>query len=164
MKKTVTPVSLATKKAQQGDGHFWKGHKSDKLSLTSGLDDSYYPQHLYLTTPAMLLDINAGDWYIDDTDAIREAVVSDKDYWARRPSYRKIIAATDKSLRQPIIHPDFVKYFVEKQGKVGKCEVDYQEFTQYSASIKANGEGASNTIVGCSVIKLTNGYVAVIVD
>ena len=53
----------------------------------------------------MLLDIKAGDWYIDDTDAIREAVVSDKDYWARRPNYRKIIAATDKSLRQPTFTP-----------------------------------------------------------
>ena len=165
MKKTVTPVILPSKLPSEIGFNkelnllaYFNGKDEDMVKYPTG---SYQNRHLYLTTTNN--EIIEG-WYIDDTDAVRQSVTEDRNYWMRRHNYRKIIATTDRSLHIPIIHPDFVKYFVEKQGKVGKCEVEYQEFTQYSASVKANGEGASNTIVGSSVIKLINGYVSVIVD
>lgn len=34
-----------------------------------------------------------GDWYLDDTDAIRQTVTEDEEYWKARPDYKKIIAA-----------------------------------------------------------------------
>ena len=38
----------------------------------------YKPQHLYFTTDDK---IKEGDWYIDDVNAVRQAVTSDPDYW-----------------------------------------------------------------------------------
>lgn len=32
------------------------------------------------------------DWYIDDTNTIRKSVNNDKEYWAVRPNYYKVIA------------------------------------------------------------------------
>lgn len=34
-----------------------------------------------------------GDWYIDDTNTIRQTVTEDEEYWKARPDYKKIIAA-----------------------------------------------------------------------
>ena len=52
-------------------------------------------QHLYITSDK---EIKEGDWYIDDTNTVRQSVTSDKDYWSVRQDYKKIIAATDTSL------------------------------------------------------------------
>ena len=57
-------------------------------------------QHLYILSDE---PIKEDDWYIDDTDAVRQAVTSDADYWSRRKGYKKIVAATDKSLLLPAI-------------------------------------------------------------
>jgi hypothetical protein len=43
-------------------------------------------------------EIKVGDWNIDDTDAVRQSLVSDPHYWSQRKYYKKIIATTDKSL------------------------------------------------------------------
>src|SRR5690606_23945131 len=53
-------------------------------------------QHLYILSYE---DIQVGDFYIDDCNLIRQAITSDKDYWASRPDYKKIIATTNEELR-----------------------------------------------------------------
>ncbi len=52
-------------------------------------------QHLYILSNE---NIKEGDWYIDDTDIIRQSITSDKKYWDNRKDYGKIIATTDNSL------------------------------------------------------------------
>jgi len=37
-------------------------------------------------------NIEAGDVYIDDTGLIRRSVTNNKDYWNKRPNYKKVIA------------------------------------------------------------------------
>lgn len=44
-------------------------------------------------------EIKLHDWYIDDTSQIRQNLIEDKDYWDVREDYKKIIAATDTSLK-----------------------------------------------------------------
>lgn len=34
--------------------------------------------------------ITTGSYYIDDTDSIRQAIISDEDYWSRRKDYKRI--------------------------------------------------------------------------
>lgn len=58
--------------------------------------DGYTNQHLYSTTDE---EIREGDWYIDDTNAIRQSITSDREYWSKRLDYKKIVATTDRSLK-----------------------------------------------------------------
>lgn len=86
MKKTFKVVMLTTEKA-------------GRISLSN--DGEYlYPddraknnQHLYIISDD---EIKEGDWYIDDTNLVRQSITSDKDYWNRRKDYKKIVATTDK--------------------------------------------------------------------
>lgn len=39
-------------------------------------------------------EIKEGDWYIDDSNCIRQSVTSDKEYWGRRMDYKKITHST----------------------------------------------------------------------
>lgn len=70
-------------------------------------------QHLYFTTDE---EIKEGDWYIDDCNLIRQAVTSDKDYWDRRPTYKKIVTSTDKSLGLPQPSQAFIQKYCELGG------------------------------------------------
>lgn len=50
--------------------------------------------------------INLNDWYVDDTNAIRQSIISqsDSDYWLRRTDYKKVILSTNpKDLRFPFL-------------------------------------------------------------
>lgn len=50
--------------------------------------------------------INLNDWYVDDTNAIRQSIISqsDSDYWLRRTDYKKVILSTNpKDLRFPYL-------------------------------------------------------------
>lgn len=57
------------------------------------IDDSILRHNLYIVSDD---EIKEGDWYIDDTEEIRQSFTSDKDYWEVRKDYKKIIATTDK--------------------------------------------------------------------
>ena len=57
-------------------------------------DDSLN-QNLYFLSDE---EIKEGDWYIDDTNSVRQSITSNEDYWTVRKDYRKIIATTDESL------------------------------------------------------------------
>ena len=112
-------------------------HKRGDLVYGIGLATKYFKKHnLYLTSDEKIED---GDWYIDDTNAIRQSITSDKDYWDRRKDYRKIIATTDKSITiktendyngkliwnepLPQIHESFIKEYV-KECKAGNIITD----------------------------------------
>lgn len=99
------------------------------------------PQHLYLTSDE---EIKEGDTIIDIRDKQLQSNVRESNVaiYNDHESYKKIIATTDKSLRKdiptlntmgkPTIYPQrlpqipesFIKYYVEKQGKVGDVEVE----------------------------------------
>jgi hypothetical protein len=44
-----------------------------------------------------------GEWYIDDTDAIRQSVTDNTEYWLKREGYKKIVATKDPSLGLPLL-------------------------------------------------------------
>jgi hypothetical protein len=70
-------------------------------------------QHLYITSDEV---IKEGDWYIDDANQIRKSITSDKQYWAVRQDYKKIILTTDKKLITDgvqTISDEFLKWFVK---------------------------------------------------
>lgn len=95
--------------------------------------------HLYLTSD---VDINTGDWYIDDTSTVRQSVTSDKEYWSVRTDYKKIIATTDSSLfiteqnrnlgqtiiQLPQLSQSFINHYVTEYNKgiiLTKAQVEY---------------------------------------
>jgi hypothetical protein len=69
----------------------------EKIPYHSNRAKYLLPQHLYLIDPNA--EIKESDWYIDDSNQIRQSVTSDKEYWKVRQGYVKIIAATDPSIR-----------------------------------------------------------------
>lgn len=81
-------INPSTKKIQYNDAI----SKRDAKYYT---DAGFTYNHLYITSDE---EIKEGDWYIDDTNTIRQSVTSDGDYWSRRKDYKKIIATTDKSI------------------------------------------------------------------
>jgi len=102
-------VVLPVKQASKDGGHIWKGVSSNKLLLYCGADEEYVPQHLYLVSNR---EINVDDWYIDDRNNVRQAVVDDKEYWKARVNYRKIESTTDVSLNIKKIPASFVERYV----------------------------------------------------
>jgi hypothetical protein len=74
--------------------HLFKARETDNIG-------PLIKQYLYITLPQSDLEISKikeGDYYIDDTGAVRQAVTSDEEYWDRRKGYEKIIATTDEGL------------------------------------------------------------------
>lgn len=43
-------------------------------------------------------EIKEGDWYVDDTNQIRQSITSDKYYWSQRLNYYKVIATINHSI------------------------------------------------------------------
>jgi hypothetical protein len=86
---------------------------SDTYSdLKKILPSSNY-QHLYITSDEV---IKEGDWYIDDANQIRKSITSDKQYWAVRQDYKKIILTTDKKLITDgvqSIDDEFLQWFIK---------------------------------------------------
>lgn len=78
--------------------------------------------HLYILSSD---EIKEGDWYIDDTNTIRQSITSDKEYWSVRKDYKKIIASTNTSLSG---------IFVEKELEDGQNFLDKIKLPQPSQS------------------------------
>ena len=53
-------------------------------------------QYLYFLSDKK---IKKDDWYIDDSNSIRQAITSDEDYWERRKGDKKIIATNNPYLK-----------------------------------------------------------------
>jgi len=101
---------------------------SDTYSdLKKILPSSNY-QHLYITSDEV---IKEGDWYIDDDNQIRKSITSDKQYWAVRQDYKKIILTTDKKLITDgvqTISDEFLQWFIKNPS----CEeVEVEKWTDY---------------------------------
>ncbi len=78
---------------------------SNKLVFLEIPWSSHSSQYLYFTSDDQ---IKMDDWYLDDTNQVRKCVISDKDYWAVRQSYKKIVASTDTSLGIPAISEEWI--------------------------------------------------------
>ena len=94
LKRNVVMLPTNKKAVKQGQlvigaGHYlFASRESDNIG---NLD----AQELYITSDE---EIKKGDWYIDDTNDVRQSVTSDDIYWKSRTDYKKIIATTDKSI------------------------------------------------------------------
>ena len=107
-------------------------HDYDNLKTLSlaqgnhkGTENTIIPQHLYIVSNE---EIKEGDWYIDDTNTIRQSITSDKDYWAVRQDYKKIITTTNTFLyalitqdkpfdELPQPSDSFIKKYIEEYNK-----------------------------------------------
>ena len=110
-----------------------------------GTENTIIPQHLYILSNE---EIKEGDWYIDDINTIRQSITSDKDYWAVRQDYKKIIATTNTSLYVPITQDkpfdelpqpsdSFIKKYIEEYNKgnvITKVLVEYEIGKSYSGN------------------------------
>lgn len=127
-------------------------HDYDNLKTLSlaqgnhkGTENTIRPQHLYILSDG---EIKEGDWYIDDINTIRQSITSDKDYWAVRQDYKKIIATTNTSLYVPITQDkpfdelpqpsdSFIKKYIEEYNKgniITKGLVEYEMGKSYSGN------------------------------
>ena len=64
-------------------------------------------QHLYFVSNE---EIQGGDWFIDDSNQLKKAVVNDIEYWKRRPDYLKVIETTNTSIGTHDYHNNFIPY------------------------------------------------------
>lgn len=147
MKKKCKIIMLPTEKesnlyySKPRDEYFETINLSDEEMFCMDWTNDHKPQHLYLISDD---EIKEGDWYIDDTDTVRQSITSDKDYWRRRPDYKKIIASTDSELSPiedygyakakilfPQIPESFIKGFVKANGKIDEVVVEYQVRKQF---------------------------------
>ena len=85
-------------------------------------------QYLYFLSDEK---IKKDDWYIDDSNSIRQAITSDEDYWERRKGDKKIIATNNPYLKikeildeEDVIYhflpqpsQQFIQKFVEEYNK-----------------------------------------------
>ena len=56
------------------------------------------------------------DWYLDDTNSVRQAITECESYWTHRKKYQKIILTTDQDLIKDgvqAIDDDFLEWFVK---------------------------------------------------
>ena len=88
------------------------------LKLDVKVNDSFKEYiNIYITSDE---EIKEGDWYIDDSNMIRKAFISDKEYWSTRwaiNSYcKKVILTTDQDLTKDGIQKidnEFLEWFVK---------------------------------------------------
>ena len=81
-------------------------YKNEYLLLIEG------KQHIYITSDE---EIKMDDWYLDDTNSVRQAITECESYWTHRKKYQKIILTTDQDLIKDgvqAIDDDFLEWFV----------------------------------------------------
>jgi hypothetical protein len=94
-------------------------------------NDSYTNQNIYITSNE---EIKMDDWYLDDTNSVRQAITECESYWTHRKDYQKIILTTDASLDGvQAIDDEFLEWFV-KNPSCDEVEVILQH--QYQTSKK----------------------------
>ena len=151
LKRNVVMLPTNKKAVKQGQlvigaGHYlFASRESDNIG---NLD----AQELYITSDE---EIKKGDWYIDDTNDVRQSVTSDDIYWKSRTDYKKIIATTDKSLKCTIQHDSdgflnipipspsdsFIKKFIERYNEgypITDVMVEYEPDYSIHCNISAN--------------------------
>ena len=145
MKKKLKVIMLPTDK-RIVEGDIISRTIDDKLAIVNCLTledknsnkDGHKANHIYLVSDE---GIKEGDWFINHYNSVTLATDKVlKDLYA--PKHKKVIATTDKSLgiyitaqfaktpvfkSLPQIPESFIKYFVEKNGKVDKVEVEWAD-------------------------------------
>ena len=69
--------------------------------------------NIYITNDE---EIKMDDWYLDDTNSVRQAITECESYWTHRKKYQKIILTTDVDLIKDGIQPiddEFLEWFVK---------------------------------------------------
>jgi len=91
-------------------------------------------QNIYITSSDSK-EIKMDDWYLDDTNSVRQAITECESYWTHRKAYQKIILTTDPQLIADgiqAIDDDFLEWFVknptceEIETKLIEFEVDME--------------------------------------
>ena len=70
-------------------------------------------QYLYIISDD---EIKMDDWYLDDTNSVRQAITECESYWTHRKKYQKIILTTDQDLIKDGVQPidnEFLEWFVK---------------------------------------------------
>ena len=90
---------------------------NNKFLLTNGdiqsLRDGYQFKHIYITSDD---EIKTDNWYLDDTNSVRQAITECESYWTHRKKYQKIILTTDQDLIKDgvrAIDDTFLEWFVK---------------------------------------------------
>ena len=114
MKKKVEMVMLPTKT----ETNIYQTNVGEVLySETKGTNTAFKLYlYLYATVSQDVEAIEEGDWYIDDTNAIRRSTTSDKDYWEVRQDYVKVIATNDPKFTSFACNQDYGICAEECQG------------------------------------------------
>ena len=87
-----------------------KGNLILSKSITSG--SHWENQNIYMTSNE---EIKMDDWYLDDTNSVRQSITECESYWTHRKKYQKIILTTDQDLIKDgvqAIDDDFLEWFV----------------------------------------------------
>ena len=93
--------------------HLWTDENGTRLELCE-LEYSHTrnTQHIYITSDE---EIKMDDWYLDDTNSVRQAITECESYWTHRKKYQKIILTTDQDLIKDgvqAIDDEFLEWFV----------------------------------------------------
>lgn len=83
-----------------------------------------------------LAGIKEGEWYVDDSNQIRQSITSDKYYWSQRVDYCKIVATLNFS-----IDKDIPMIIVEDEVEIGNIETaKLIDFIEQGNKITTNNE------------------------
>jgi hypothetical protein len=114
-------------------------------SITSG--SHWENQNIYITSDE---EIKMDDWYLDDTNSVRQAITECESYWTHRKKYQKIILTTDVDLIKDGIQPiadEFLEWFVKNPS----CEeVKVRKNPKVNFIVK--GKGVQNFNQGYKII------------
>ena len=105
------------------------------------------PQRLIIVNDSKICK---GDWYIDDTLEIRQAITDDGDYWSKRPDYKKIISSypfLSPSNAHALINTTFIQEWIDAN-MPETIEIEYESPSE------SFGAHLSNTVNGETPLKL----------
>lgn len=126
MKKLVNVVMLPTEKAHncilRKANSCLEYHEMQYFTQSYLKENDTSSFNIYLTSDD---EIKHGNWYIDDTNAIRQSIITDKAYWNARTDYRKIVATNDASLKIAKLPSSFMKAFARAQGNIKVVIIEY---------------------------------------
>ena len=95
---------------------YYSGNNADLIlskELISFKTFERSPQDFYITSNE---EIKMDDWYLDDTNSVRQAITECESYWTHRKKYQKIILTTNQDLIKDgvqAIDYEFLEWFVK---------------------------------------------------
>jgi hypothetical protein len=121
---------------------------TDKPSryVTNYMEQNMQFQNIYITSDE---EIKMDDWYLDDTNSVRQAITECESYWTHRKKYQKIILTTDQDLIKDgvqAIDDNFLEWFVKNP----KCE--WVEVKKEQTNNKPNTSYATLTLYKYKII------------